>query len=55
MQKIELKLTIDDINKVLIALADMPYKNVADLVEKIRKQAEIQIATTASAIDNVME
>lgn len=43
MKEIELKLTINEINSILTALGEMPYKDVALLVNNIQKQATEQL------------
>ena len=40
---IKLELTVDEVNGVLQALGNMPYAQVAGLVENIRKQAIPQV------------
>lgn len=49
----ELKLSLQEVNAVLGALAKGPFENVADLIGNIRMQAEPQIprvtAETAAA------
>lgn len=41
-QKVQLELTIDEINLVLTALGQLPYVQVVGIVDKICKQAEVQ-------------
>lgn len=43
MQEIVLKLTLGEVNAVLFALSEKPYKDVADLIDKIRCQGNEQI------------
>lgn len=40
----KLDLTLPEINAIMQALGQMPYVAVADLVSKIREQAQAQIA-----------
>lgn len=40
----KLELSLPEINAVLQALGAMPYAQVFELVEKIRKQAQTQVA-----------
>ena len=37
---IEVKLTINEVNAILLSLAKQPYETVAQLIEKIREQAQ---------------
>ncbi len=36
---IKLELSIEETNKIIFALAEQPYKHVADLIAKVREQA----------------
>ena len=40
--KIQLELTVDEINLILTALGQMSYVQVAGIIDKISKQAESQ-------------
>ena len=40
---IEVKLTINEVNAILLSLAKQPYETVAQLIEKIREQAIPQV------------
>jgi hypothetical protein len=42
---IKLELTQNEVNQILFALADKPYKEVFGLIEKIQKQGNEQIKT----------
>lgn len=42
---IKLELTQNEVNKVLFALSDRPYKEVFELIGKIQKQGNEQIET----------
>ncbi|NES68868.1 MAG: hypothetical protein F6K24_28390 [Okeania sp. SIO2D1] len=42
-QDIEIVLTLAEINKILDALGNMPYREVFELVGKIQTQAEAQL------------
>jgi len=44
MQPIKLMLTVEDINRIFGALGRMSYESVADLFDKIRAQANPQLA-----------
>lgn len=43
MNEIVLKLSVDEVNQVLFALSDKPYKDVFQLIGKIQEQANTQI------------
>ena len=43
-QQIELKLTVAEVNTVLGALAQLPYAQVAKLVNDIKVQAQPQVS-----------
>ena len=40
---IQLELTINEINAILLSLAKLPYETVAPLIEKIREQSLPQV------------
>ena len=40
---IDINLTINEVNAILLALAKQPYESVAPLIEKIRAQAIPQV------------
>ncbi len=40
----KLDLTINEINTIMQALGQMPYASVFELVNKIREQAQVQMA-----------
>ena len=40
---IKIELTLDEVNTILFALAERPYKEVFTLIEKIKAQAEPQV------------
>lgn len=42
-REIHLTLNIDEINKMLTALGNLPYAQVFSLIDKIRNQAEVQV------------
>ncbi len=42
---IKLELTQNEVNQVLFALSEMPYKQVFELIGKIQKQGNEQIDT----------
>jgi len=41
---IELKFTVEDVNKILNGLAQFPYAQVKDLIDSIQLQAAPQVA-----------
>jgi hypothetical protein len=43
MSDIKLTLTVDEVNRVLSALGDKPFVQVADLITKVRTQAQPQV------------
>jgi hypothetical protein len=43
MQEIELQLALAEVNQILDALGDKPYKTVFQLIIKIQQQAENQL------------
>jgi hypothetical protein len=44
---ITLELVLEEVNGVLMALGQLPYAQVAGLVEKIREQATVQVPVPA--------
>lgn len=49
-QRIQLELTVEEINLVLTALGQLPYVQVVGLVDKICKQAEQQTQPPMNAV-----
>ena len=47
---ITLELVLDEVNGVLMALGQLPYGQVAALIEKIRDQATSQVPVPSSAM-----
>lgn len=45
--EINLSLTIDEVNGVIATLAQLPFNQVHDLVNKIRNQAIVQVQALA--------
>jgi hypothetical protein len=43
MQQVQLELTLAEVNQILDALGDKPYKQVYQLIIKIQQQAENQL------------
>ena len=41
--KIQLELTVNEVNTILTALAELPYRAVNELVKNVVKQAESQL------------
>ena len=48
-KEIELKLTFAEVNGVLQALGQMPFAQVATLIQKIQQQAAPQVQDTTAA------
>lgn len=48
-KEIELKLTVAEANGVLQALSQMPFAQVASLIQKIQQQAAPQVQTAQPA------
>jgi hypothetical protein len=48
-KEIDLKLTVAEVNGVLQALGQMPFVQVASLIQKIQQQAAPQVQTTQPA------
>lgn len=42
-QPITLEVSLDELNKILTALGNLPYLQVYDLIHSIREQAESQL------------
>lgn len=42
MEKIQFNLSIDEANKILAALGQQPYREVAGLIQKIQEQGTAQ-------------
>jgi hypothetical protein len=40
---IKLELTLDEVNQIMAALGNMPYAQIAPLVEKVKEQAVPQL------------
>jgi len=51
MDKIKLEFTVDQVNIMLTALANMPFGQVANLVADLRAQAEPQAAAIQSTAE----
>jgi hypothetical protein len=47
MQELQLQLTLAEVNQILDALGEKPYKQVYQLIIKINRQAENQLQNTA--------
>lgn len=48
-QLITLTFTVSQINKMLLALGDLPFAKVADMILAIRTQGEEQLAAIAAS------
>ena len=55
MDKVKLELTIQEINTILQALGNGPFVQVADLIQKIKTQAEEQIAKSQGQENSSVE
>ena len=51
MDSISVALSVQAWNNILAVLGDRPFKDVADLISEIKRQAEKQITPAASAVD----
>jgi hypothetical protein len=45
---VKLDLTINEVNIIMQALGNMPYAQVFELIQKIREQAQPQVAVPAN-------
>lgn len=43
MEKLQLNLTVNEINLVLDALSNMPFKQISQIIQEITKQANEQL------------
>lgn len=48
MQKIRLELTLDQVNLIIQALGDLPFKEVYELIGAINAQASKQLSSNSS-------
>jgi hypothetical protein len=53
-QKVTLVLSVDDVNLVLNALAELPAKVSMNLINNVSVQAQKQLAAQAPAVDEAM-
>ena len=51
MKEFKLTLTINETNLILKALAELPFKQVSDLVGKIHAQAQQQLINTDETVN----
>jgi hypothetical protein len=51
MDNISVALSVQAWNNILAVLGDRPFKEVADLISEIKRQAEAQIVPAAPAVD----
>lgn len=51
-QKVKIELTVNQINTVLAALAKQPLEVVLDTFSEVRTQAESQVETEETIVDN---
>lgn len=49
MNKINLSLTIEEINQILTALGKQPYEDVFQLIGNIQDQAQTQLQSTVES------
>ena len=47
--KLTLELQVNEVNVILSTLSELPFKQVSDLIVKIREQAIPQIAVASAA------
>lgn len=52
-QKLQLSLSIEDLNKVLHGLSQMPFIQVSSLITNIQQQAEAQLAPKVQEVTEV--
>ena len=51
MEELKIELTVEEINILLSALNELPFKTVNGLIFKIKNQAEAQLTPAPSAPD----
>ena len=51
MDSISVALSVQAWNSILAVLGDRPFKEVADLISEIKRQAEAQIVPAAPVVD----
>jgi hypothetical protein len=51
MNNISVALSVQAWNNILAVLGDRPFKEVADLISEIKRQAEAQITPAAPVVD----
>ena len=51
MDNISVSLSVQSWNSILAVLGDRPFKEVADLISEIKRQAEAQIIPASPAVD----
>jgi len=54
MKDLHLKVSVDDINKILGALGNLPYLQVFELINKIKTQAEGQLKQMPDKEENLL-
>ena len=54
MDNVAITLPVQAWNNILAVLGDRPFKEVADLIMEIKRQAEGQVAPAAPAVDEPM-
>lgn len=50
MKKIKLELTLDQVNLILQALGDLPFKEVYELIGAINAQANVQLTGNSASV-----
>lgn len=49
MQELTIKVTIEELNTVLVSLSKMPYEAVSEVLNKVRTQGQQQVNTSNEA------
>ncbi|MEM7374081.1 MAG: hypothetical protein AAF587_36145 [Bacteroidota bacterium] len=53
MKPLNLSLSLEDTNKILAALGNMPYSQVYELIQQIQQQAQAQVKeSTKQPVEN---
>ena len=51
-KNINLTLSLDEVNKVLTALGNLPYSQIYTLIQKVQQQTEEQLPEVQPVLDN---
>jgi hypothetical protein len=54
MKDVQLKVTVDEINRILGALGNLPYLQVYELINKLKTQAEGQLKHLNEKDENLL-